>query len=131
MDKYQQLTTMYYNQHLGKGTASQIGSWTHRDVAHDIETFVNNNIGNMPFIEEVYVEQSFLNSTNRNGKGCSRPDLVIFNTLNSNVLIADIKTGKAKYGNRQKRKNEINIGTYTPSSRQNRVNVFIHQEVKP
>lgn len=137
MDYYQDSANRNYAerkeaQRTNNDTNTQVGTKTHSDVAKDVTNYWNSNKDNMPYIKDVFVEQSFKDggiATKYNEAGSSRIDIVITNNSNSNVYIADLKTGgrRNKYSVAQQNKNSDNFGgkgnpnNYT----------YIHQEVRP
>lgn len=104
--------TTSYNKRKGTGNAQQVGSWTHKDVADDMNNnYIPNNKQNLPYIQDINIEQNYLNGVpiQNNAKGSSRVDISITNNVNNNVHVGDIKTGNANYITRQKNKNANNI----------------------
>jgi len=131
MDYYQKSATSNYNKRKGTGTAQQVGSWTHADVANDINNnFTPNNIKYLPYIKRINIEQNYLDgrTIDNNAKNSSRVDIAIENKVNSNILVGDIKTGKATYTQRQQTKNSNNINGTGSNTKGY---TFTHMEIKP
>ncbi|WP_294354435.1 RHS repeat-associated core domain-containing protein [uncultured Clostridium sp.] len=127
---YQNATRKYYKNRKGTGSAHKVGSWTHGDVASDMNNnFIPKNKKYLPYIEDIQIEQNYLNGRmiNNNAKGSSRVDMLISNKVNKNIVVADIKTGRARYRGKQKRKNENNINGFNSRNRY----TFTHIEIKP
>ena len=127
MSYYQNSVNQNFARYRGTGTAQQVGSWTHKAVADDMRNnFIPNQMSNLPYISRIEIERSYLlgQKKSTNVSGCSRPDIIIWNNVNNNIHVGDIKTGRAKYGTTQQNNNEVNIGgggNYT----------FTHQQIKP
>lgn len=122
--------TTSHNKRKGTGNAQQVGSWTHKDVADDMNNnYIPNNKQNLPYIQDINIEQNYLNGVpiQNNAKGSSRVDISVTNNVNNNVHVGDIKTGNANYTTRQKNKNANNING---SNNQNGL-TFNHQEINP
>lgn len=91
--------------------------------------YIPNNLSNLPYIDEIQIEQNYLNGNQiqSNQKGSCRVDIAITNNINNNVHVGDIKTGRAGYSQKQRNKNERNING---SNNQNGL-TFTHQEIRP
>ncbi len=125
MNYYKNSTTKNYNLLAGTDKAHVVGTKTHKQVADDMRNYFAVNKDYLPYIKDIHVEENFYRGNiGVRKKGCSRLDIVIFNNVNNNVHVGDIKTGEAIYSSGQKRRNERNI-------RGNLNYTFTHEGVKP
>lgn len=129
LDHYADYTTKAYKtdkKHNPKSRAHETGSRVHKSVADDILLNKNRMLADSPYLSNIQIEQSYLGGKTQqsNVKGSRRMDIIITNKVNTNVVVGDIKTGKAKYRNKQRNGNEIAYGRKT-------YRTFTHMQVKP
>lgn len=118
MNRYQEFTDNGHRQILqdvengkknSKGndpTNANIGSWTHSKVGTDMKTYWEQNRDMYPYIKDVEIEKAYKNGERvphgKESKDGKIVDIAIYNKVNDNAHVGDLKTFKDKFTKSEK-----------------------------